>query len=372
MSRFLRALKTLLTRRLVLEFDKVEFVYERLTWKRLSNWLLAELSCLLRSSRVWAYPTHLQVEPTDICNLRCPLCHVVTEDRPRGMLAPEDFRRIIDETGDRLLFLHFWGWGEPMMNPDFMEMVRYAKDKGLKVISSTNGHFFEEGMSIDRLIDSGLDVLILALDGVDRETYERYRREGDFDLVIRGVQAFLARRRERGASSPRINLRMLVTRENEDQVQRMKELAVDLGVDIFTLKTLCHFDNEAVGESLVPCNPDYRRFQYDAGGHPVRIDNPCKKLWNHPTIYRDGTVYPCDYHTAGELDLGNAFSGNGRGFAGVWFGDPFRGFRARFTGGDRSGTRCERCALNFADVDRCVSYAFDVKASSRQGSLSRS
>ena len=360
MKRILKVIKALITQRLVLTFDKVDFTYTHLSGKRLLNWFLAESSYALKSDRVWAYPTHLQVEPTNVCNLRCPLCHIVTDNKSGGFLSLENFKRLIDETGDYLLFLHFWGWGEPFLNKDFFSMIQYAKNKGIKIITSTNGHFFEEEENIDRLIDSGLDALVFAVDGIDKGTYETYRKNGDFEKVLRGLQLLVRRRKERGVSLPLINLRMLVTRHNEQQVLQMRELAVKIGVDMLTLKTLCSFDNKTEGETLVPCNREYRRFEYDDKGKPIRKKNRCKKMWNHPTVYLDGTVVPCDYYTGHEFSLGNVFSANGQGFRRVWFGKDFRQFRARFLKGERSGLRCENCSMNFADVNRCVSHAFDL------------
>jgi len=345
MKRILKVIKALITQRLVLTFDKVDFTYTHLSGKRLLNWFLAESSYALKSDRVWAYPTHLQVEPTNVCNLRCPLCHIVTDNKSGGFLSLENFKRLIDETGDYLLFLHFWGWGEPFLNKDFFSMIQYAKNKGIKIITSTNGHFFEEEENIDRLINSGLDALVFAVDGIDKETYETYQ------LLVR-------RKKERGVSLPLINLRMLVTRHNEQQVLQMRELAVKIGVDMLTLKTLCSFDNKTEGETLVPCNREYRRFEYDDKGKPIRKKNRCKKMWNHPTVYLDGTVVPCDYYTGHEFSIGNAFSFNGQGFRRVWFGKDYRQFRSRFLNGMCSDLRCGNCAMNFADVDRCVSHAF--------------
>ncbi len=272
----------------------------------------------------------------------------------------DDFKKLIDEVGDYLLFLHFWGWGEPFLNKDFFSMIKYAKDKGIKIITSTNGHFFENEDNVDKLIDSGLDVLIFALDGVDKETYEKYRQKGDFDKAIQGLRLLLQRREKRGKSFPRINLRMLVTRDNEGQISQMRSLAQNIGVDVLTLKTLCSFDNETKWESIVPCNQEYRRFEYDDEGQPIRIKNPCKKPWNHPTVYRDGTVVPCDYYTGEEFSLGNVFSNDGHGFRQVWFGKDFQKFIARFIKGECTGLRCGDCSLNFADIDQCVSHAFTI------------
>lgn len=350
-----QTVKTYLTRSMVLTFDKVDFPYRKLSLQRVNNWFLAELSYRLKTTRAWAYPTHLQIEPSSICNLRCPVCHIVTDDAPRGVLAFDDFTRLIDEVGDYLLFLHFWGWGEPFLNERFLSMVRYAHDKGIKIISSTNGHFFEKAENVDNLIDSGLDALIFALDGTDKETYEKYRRQGDFDKACDGLRLLVKRKQERRSQNPIINLRMLVTRDNENQVLRMKQFAKEMGVDLLTLKTLCSFDNEIEGEHLLPTNPEYRRFSYDNRGNPIRIQNPCKKPWNHPTVYRDGTVVPCDYYNFREMPMGNAFRD---GFRSVWFGKAFQDLRRKLSLDDTTNFRCGRCSLNYANVDRCVSHAF--------------
>ncbi|MBN2416036.1 radical SAM protein [bacterium] len=356
MNTIVKTATTLITGKLTITFDKVVFRYETLSWKRRINWLLAELGYFLKLSKPLALPTHLQIEPSNDCNLACPLCHIVTDNKPRGFMTLTDFKRIIDEIGDYLLFLHFWGWGEPFLNRDFFAMAAYARERGIRIISSTNGHFFQNRDNIDRLIDSGLDVLIVALDGADPETYEQYRQKGDFTRVVDGIKRLLQRRNERGASSPRVNLRMLVTRDNEHQVEPVRALAEELGVDIFSLKTMCSFDNESHWQTILPDNTAYRRFRYDRDGEPIRIKNPCKKPWNHPTVYRDGTVVPCDYYTGEEFNVGNMFSG--RGFRDVWFGKRFNTLRRRFPEEYQDGMRCSSCSLNYADVDRCVSHAF--------------
>ena len=356
MKRLYRVVNAFLTRRLVITLDRMEFVYKDLSWKRLTNWFLAETGYLLKRNLIRTYPTHLQIEPTDRCNLRCTVCHVVTDDKLRGMLTPENFRRVIDEIGDYLLVINMWGWGEPFLNPEIFSMIRYAKERGIKVITSTNGHFFDSDEAVDRLIDSGLDVLIFALDGVDRESYAKYRQGGDFDKVIQGLERLVRRRKERGAATPRINLRMVVTSDNEDQVPQMQKLASEAGVDAFSFKTMNSFDNKDDGDSLVPHNKAYRRFSYDEAGEPIRTKNTCKKFWNHMTIYRDGLVVPCSFHTGRDLAFGNVFNGDTT-CTRIWFGEEYRNLRSRFAAGDLAGLRCENCVLSFADLDRSVPLA---------------
>jgi MoaA/NifB/PqqE/SkfB family radical SAM enzyme len=257
--------------------------------------------------------------------------------------------------GDHLLRLQLWGWGEPFLNPAIFEMIGHAKAKGIKVISSTNGHWLIDPAMVDSVIDSGLDVLICALDGVDQDTYQKYRAQGDFNQVVKGIASLARRKKERGASTPLINLRMLVTRENEDQVERMTQLGREIGVDILTFKTLNSFDNPEKGDSLQPRNHAFRRFTYDPQGQPVRVRNTCKKPWNHPTLYHDGTVVPCDYFTGEEYSLPSCFVDGTKSFARVWRGPEFLDFRRLFPGGPPEAPRCGSCSLNFAPETRCVS-----------------
>jgi MoaA/NifB/PqqE/SkfB family radical SAM enzyme len=265
-----------------------------------------------------------------------------------------------------MLFLHFWGWGEPFMNKDIYRMIRYAREKGLKVITSTNGHFLSSEEDIDSLIGSGLDAIIFAMDGADRETYEKFRRRGDFDKMLDNLRLLVKRRMEKGAGSPAINLRMVVTKENEDQISRMREFAASVGVDMLSLKTLGSHDDETLWNESIPRNYEYRRYEYDDAGEAIRKRNTCKRMWHHPFIYCDGTVALCCYHLAGEVPVGNAFASNGDGFSKVWFGQEYRRARAGFMafrgGNGHSGPeRCRTCNTNYTNNWDYVSHAFYLR-----------
>lgn len=340
-----------------MEFDKIPFYFTNLSWKRLINWFVAESICRLKSPFVLAYPTLFQIEPTNLCNLRCPMCYTTSDSRPRNSMTLQAFKRVIDEIGDYTLLLQLWGWGEPFINQDFCRMIRYAKTKGMKIITATNGHFFVNEQNVDDLIDSGLDVLMFALDGVDAETYEKYRHRGDFDRVVNGLKLLNQRKRQRNAVLPLINLRMVVTRDNEAQTDQIKEMGLEIGADVLTFKTLWNINSNAAIEPLLPENPKYRRARYNRDGEAIRIPNSCRRLWNNPVVYRDGTVVPCYFHSS-DYSLGNVFSAGDRGVRRVWFGRTYAKRRLQFAKGQTAGTPCSDCALNFAEVDRFASHAF--------------
>jgi radical SAM protein with 4Fe4S-binding SPASM domain len=359
MSRLYNIITVFATRRLSFPFDKMQITLDRVSWKRLANWAVAELCAILRTRRAWAYPTHLQIEPTSRCNLKCPLCNVVTDTgRSIGEMSPDRFRSIIDEIGDYLLLIQLWGFGEPFMNRDIFSMIRYAKSKGIKIITSTNGHFFEDRDNIDRLLNSGLDCLIFALDGADKETYEKYRTGGDFEKALNGLRFLMRRRMQANVTSPLVNLRMVVSRDNEGQIHLMKSLAKEMGVDCFSLITMSPINS--CGDEWkrrIPVNPDYCRVKFDRSGNMIRKQLCCKRLWNHPFIYHDGDVYSCEYYTSRDRPLGNVFNAGGSGFKGIWFGNSFERLRAAFA--DRVGdAKCSDCPRNYGDAEQNVSHMF--------------
>ena len=103
------------------------------------------------------------------------------------------YKKFIDEIGDYVFLILLWDWGEPFLNPSIYEMISYAKQKGIKLVSSTNGHLFKEKEQADKLIASGLDTIIFAVDGISQETYEPYRQGGSLESVLQGIRTVVAR-----------------------------------------------------------------------------------------------------------------------------------------------------------------------------------
>ena len=106
------ALKALLSGNIQVECDGIPFFFRNVPLKKLKNWLLVESSLLFKPERPWGWPTHLQVEPTNLCNLKCPLCPV-TEGlkRPKGHMDLDLFKKFIDEVGDYAFLIILWDWG---------------------------------------------------------------------------------------------------------------------------------------------------------------------------------------------------------------------------------------------------------------------
>ena len=198
-----QAIKALLTRELSIECDQIPYRYTNVPLRKIMNWLLVETSIAFKSKKAWGWPTHLQVEPSTNCNLRCAFCPVTTGmDRSTGFMDIAVFKKLIDETGGYIFLILLWDWGEPFLNPDIYDMIAYAKAQQIKIVSSTNAHIFTDRERAEKLVKSGIDSIICAVDGISQETYETYRAHGDIDKAITGIRNIVAAKKALGTKTP--------------------------------------------------------------------------------------------------------------------------------------------------------------------------
>ena len=181
------------------------------------------LSKATGKARHWGLPVALSFEPTTSCNLRCPECPsgLRSFTRPTGMLPDALFRKTIDEVASRLWYLIFYFQGEPYLHPNFLDLVKYAADKGIYTATSTNAHYLND-QNARRTVESGLDRLIISLDGTTQDVYQQYRVGGKLDKVLEGTRNVVKWRKELKSSTPRIVFQFLVVRPNEHQIEDAK------------------------------------------------------------------------------------------------------------------------------------------------------
>src|SRR3972149_10410104 len=248
--------------------DKIGYRLKNVPLKKSINFLKIAFNRNLKTPFSWGYPYLLHVNPYLGCNLQCPKCpsHQKNSRIAQGELPLELYKKFIDEAGACALFLTLWSWGEPFLNKNLPEMIRYAKSKNIIVKTSTNGNLLHDEEFNKKILLSGLDTLIIALDGATEETYLKYRKGGDFKKVIEGIKNIVELKKRLKTENPLINLRMVVMRHNEHEIPLMKELAENLSVDMLTLKTVNpNPDNEIADESLIPKDRRYHRYAYYPG-----------------------------------------------------------------------------------------------------------
>jgi len=269
------------------------------------------------------------IEPTNSCNLRCPLCPVSSAKRARGFLSFENFKKILDGAPN-LKAINF-GWaGEPLLNKDVLQMVKLAGDRGIHTVLSTNTVLL--GQKIDEVLDSGLDNLIVCLDGASKETHERYRVGSDFYAVKKNIADFCAAKRKRGLKKPFISLQCLLTKQNKHEIPQIIELARSLGAQELAFKTLSLGSSVSVAEKIkraeefLPSN-DISRYDFK-DGEPVLKSQPKLCSWLRQTVVLwNGDVVPCCYDVEGSLVIGNVFEDGG--LKKVWQSEKYKKYRQK-------------------------------------------
>ena len=288
-------------------------------------------------------PISMAIEPTTACNLRCPECPsgLRSFSRPTGKLTIDLFSKIIEEVSDHLVYLTFYFQGEPYLNPQFLDMVQVANSHRIYTTTSTNAHFLDDDNAI-KTVESGLDRLIISIDGASQATYEAYRKEGDISKVIAGTQNILKWRKALKSSTPKVIWQFLVVKPNEHEIPAVQKLAKTHGVDKLAFKTAQIYDYQH-GSDLIPTMDTYSRYQQVADGSwriKSDLEDKCWKMWQSCVITWDGKVIPCCFdkdakHSMGELDQSS--------FQEIWHSKPYQNFRNAILSSRSEIEICKNC-----------------------------
>ncbi|MBL7865748.1 MAG: SPASM domain-containing protein [Cyclobacteriaceae bacterium] len=319
----------------------------KLTLQRAMNgagiWSSYHASRITGSPAISGLPMSMSIEPTTSCNLRCPECPsgLRSFTRPTGMLSEEVFRHVMDELGGKLSYLTFYFQGEPYLHPKFTEMVAYASAKGIYTATSTNAHFLTEE-NARKTIESGLDRLIISIDGTTQDTYQAYRVGGSLEKVLEGTRTILRLRKEMKSVTPHIVFQFLVVKPNEHQIPHVQELARKLGVDRVALKTAQIYDFQS-GSPLIPDQDAYSRYRKnDDGTYAIKnaLSNQCWKMWHSCVITWDGKVVPCCFDKDAHHVMGDVKTST---FREIWLSDQYNAFRSTLLRSRSDIDMCRNC-----------------------------
>jgi radical SAM protein with 4Fe4S-binding SPASM domain len=293
----------------------------------------------------WGYPVSISFEPTTSCNLRCPECPsgLRAFTRPTGMLQKDFFTRTIDEIHKELLYLIFYFQGEPYLNPDFLDMVKYASSKRIYTATSTNAHYLNDAAA-KRTVESGLDRLIISIDGTTQDVYQQYRVGGNINKVIEGAKNIVKWKRELNSKTPFVFFQFLVVQPNEHQVEDIKRLAKEIGVDEVRFKTAQVYDYENDPNKLIPATDKFSRYKKNADGTYVpknKLANRCWKMQHANVITWDGLVVPCCFDKDAMHQLGNLKT---QSFKEVWNNDNYKQFRGQLMKSRKNIDICANCS----------------------------
>ncbi len=351
------AFNLMFKKELKFQFERMPFRAANLSRQKIVNLFRIGINRIFPVSIILGYPYMAQISPAGICNLNCALCPI---NDPRlegkGLLPFDTYKKFIDETGDYLLYVILWSWGEPLLNPEIHKMIRYAGEKGILSVTSSNMNKFSPEEA-KRLIQSGLDGLIVAIDGTTEETYSQMRKGGNLEKAIENTKMLVETRHKAGAEKPFINLRMVVSKENETQVEEFWALAKELGVDMVSLKAFSTrqmgYCDPQLDRRFAPETKKYRWYRYHPDYAPDKKQKKynCRFPWTKPTLFPDGTIISCEFDFKYDHPFGNI---NTQSFKDIWFGREIQRFRKQFQK-DRDGFGfCRDCVFDYKLIDGCV------------------
>jgi radical SAM protein with 4Fe4S-binding SPASM domain len=328
--------------------DTVNF-FSKLTLRRawnagkvLSSFYLSKWT---RKPIQWGYPISISFEPTTACNLRCPECPsgLRAFTRATGMLKEDFFSQTIDQLSKDLLYLVFYFQGEPYLNPAFLDMVKYASGKGIYTATSTNAHYLND-INSKKTVESGLDRLIISIDGTTQDVYQQYRVGGKLDKVLEGARNIVKWKKQLKSKTPFIFFQFLVVKPNEHQVEEIKQLGKDIGVDEVRFKTAQIYDYKNDPNQLIPTTQKFSRYKKNpAGEYEVKnsLDNHCWRLWHATVITWDGLVVPCCFDKDAQHNLGDL---KGKPFKEIWRNEQYIHFRRQILQSRRNIDICANCS----------------------------
>jgi len=274
------------------------------------------------------FPPCLQIEPTSICNYRCPFCYQIDSEFTKksngmmGMMSLDLFKKIIDQAEGNCEAVTLASRGEPLICHEIEKMLAYAAGKFLALKLNTNAWFLDEA-KCHAILQSEMNTLVFSADAASEPAYSELRVNGNLDRVYKNIKLF------RDIRAKHYPDNRIITRVSGVKVP---------GTD--DLESMNQFWGELVDQvAFVDYNPWEN--VYD---QPVNnIVFSCSDLWRRMFIWWDGTVNPCDSDFKSELAVGMASSED---LSKIWLSDKYMDLRKQHQTKNRSAcSPCNRCAV---------------------------
>jgi MoaA/NifB/PqqE/SkfB family radical SAM enzyme len=300
--------------------------------RQYTNMALKYAAYELDLERAPTFPDRVYVESTNVCNLDCIMCptglHIDT--RPKGFMDWDLYTAVVDEIAPFAEAVVLHSWGEPLLHPRIIEMIAYAKERGLWVETSTNATKLTEEVA-RRILDAGLDLIYLSMDGLTKETYERVRVKGKFEEVLGNIERFLELKHELG-SPIQADIQIVRLSETDAEVEDFVRRWEQSHADLINIKELDTWGGQIEDVEALAVEPEAE----DVNAHR----KPCPNLWYHCHIHWDGVLVSCSRDYDALTPLGNVKNG---GVLATWHGARMRMMRRWHAEGNFCAEQCVNC-----------------------------
>lgn len=302
------------------------------------------LSRLSKKAVHWGKPFSLSIEPTTACNLGCPECPSGLKQftRPTGKLDLDLHQKMLNQVSKSVFYINYYFQGEPFLHPQFLELIRQAKKHKIYTATSTNAHFIDQKKA-EEIIDSGLDRLIISIDGLTQETYENYRVHGNLAKVIEGTKFLIEAKKQKKSATPHLIFQFLAVKPNEHEIPAVFTLGKEMGIDEVRIKTAQLYDYKN-GNALMPENENYSRYKLQSDGTyklKYKTGNHCWRMWSGSVLTWDGKVVPCCFDKDAQHVLGSLENAD---FNTIWKDKKYKSFRQAVLTGRNQIDICQNCS----------------------------
>lgn len=306
-------------------------------------------------------PAHVSIEPTNLCNARCPVCETgnKTMERKNGLLDYDKYVNLIDEIAPTTAVLMYYFMGEPFLNPRSYDMIRYARQKGIYVETCTNGDLVDP----EGVLYSDINQISFQISGLDNESHQKYRVNSDLNKVIPNIENLVKLKRKNPETNVQIEIGFIVMKHNELQIPDFLDWSKNLGVDKVNLIDPC-VRSVAEGKIMLPTNKEYWFYDEEAFSKGVLKpkhlnDNECSWIWNSTMINWNGDVVPCCRDPHGRNVFGNAFE---TPFHEIWNGEKAINFRRNILTKQGSIDICKLCSgYGVPKLSRPKNLSFEIE-----------
>ena len=272
-------------------------------------------------------PPYLQIEPVSFCNYRCVFCYQTDRVYFRksasgmGVMDPGLFREIIEEATGKVEFLSLASRGEPLLHPQFEQLMAATEGRFLSLKINTNAAALDESKA-RAILESGVGTLVFSADAATPDLYKKLRVGGDLQRVQRNIEQF-NELKSKDYPHSRLITRVSGVRVSDEQ----------------SIETMQGFWGQLVDQvAFVAYNPWENIYDAAENG----LAQPCSDLWRRMFIWWDGQVNPCDSDYKSHLSVGR-FAGS---IKDIWLSEPYKHLRASHADGNRSQVEpCKRCVV---------------------------
>lgn len=292
------------------------------------------------------YPGSIMFEPASKCNLNCSMCWAVKamKYRKNNLLDFQQFKKIVDEVAFFCSRIFFNFCGEPLINKEIFSMIEYAGKKNIITILSTNSLLLTKE-NVTKLLEALPNYLTVSLDATTKNTYEAMRTGGTFNTALERIQSLVEEREKKKSINPIIDLQMILTKKNENEIEEFIMLGKKLNVDLVSIKSL-YIAHQADQDYIKKLTEEYFTPHYisrykmkNDGTLVLKKSGICPHI-KSPVITSDGDVYICCFDVFGKYKQSNALNEN---FCEIWNKHDYKQFRKDIMS-KRKLDICEYCS----------------------------